>query len=296
MSKKRGDLLIDSDDLLIVQTELATIIGLNEAIALQQIHYWTEINRKADKRDHLRDGKWWVYNTWTEWRERNFPFWGKNTIRRAFDSLEKSKLVTRQPHDNPQDGTWVAIDYAAVKKVIGGAAQNGQGGLPKMGRGAAQNGHSTSTTETTETTSTLTSPNGDVSPTAQKPDVPPRGTSGKKPKVAKAWDDVPHKTRAAVIDAWWSNLNVKPTYSTSVYNMPINHEMAAALCRNGYTAEDVKRYVVAMMDDDYWKDKTLTLSKVGELMPAWLKTHPTVTVVQSVRKPAEAELMGQLLA
>ena len=47
------NLLLDSYPLLIAP-ELAVAVGLNEAIVLQQIHYWTEINRKANK--NQRDG------------------------------------------------------------------------------------------------------------------------------------------------------------------------------------------------------------------------------------------------
>ena len=32
---------------IVVSRELAKLIGLNEAIVLQQVHYWLEINRKA---------------------------------------------------------------------------------------------------------------------------------------------------------------------------------------------------------------------------------------------------------
>lgn len=31
---------------LVVDKELATILGLNEALVLQQVHYWIEMNKK----------------------------------------------------------------------------------------------------------------------------------------------------------------------------------------------------------------------------------------------------------
>lgn len=50
---------------------LATIIGLNESIILQQVHYWLKIKEKS-KQDYI-DGHYWVYNTYEQWQEQ-FPF------------------------------------------------------------------------------------------------------------------------------------------------------------------------------------------------------------------------------
>lgn len=63
-------------------------IGLNEAIALQQLHYWLE-NPKAGEE---RDGFKWIFNTYEEWKE-NFPFWSERTIQRIFLNLEEMGLV-----------------------------------------------------------------------------------------------------------------------------------------------------------------------------------------------------------
>lgn len=43
---------------------LATIIGLNESIILQQVHYWLKIKEKS-KQDYI-DGHYWVYNTYEQ--------------------------------------------------------------------------------------------------------------------------------------------------------------------------------------------------------------------------------------
>ena len=46
--------------------ELAAVIGLNEAIVLNQIHYWIEKNRGDEM--HYRDGRTWTFNTYKEWQ------------------------------------------------------------------------------------------------------------------------------------------------------------------------------------------------------------------------------------
>ena len=49
-------LLLNENPLIIMPT-LAVHIGLNEAIVLQQVHYWL---LKSDK---LEDGRKWTYNS-----------------------------------------------------------------------------------------------------------------------------------------------------------------------------------------------------------------------------------------
>lgn len=114
MSKK-SELLLDDGELLVVQTKLAIIVGDRQAIALQQIHYWLDLNAKADKESHFFDGFWWAYNTWDEWREKNFPFWSKRTIQRIFDDLSAEALIVVRPHEGNRKGNWVTINYGELQ-------------------------------------------------------------------------------------------------------------------------------------------------------------------------------------
>lgn len=75
------NLLINEPPLQVLPS-LALEIGLNEAIVLQQVHYWLHISR------HKYKGKKWFYKTYDEWLDE-FPFWSKNTVVRAINSLEK---------------------------------------------------------------------------------------------------------------------------------------------------------------------------------------------------------------
>ena len=128
MSKNTSHLLINENPLQVLPS-LATLVGLNEAIALQQVHYWIEHYRKAEeehpesKRYHFKPDsagkdRSWVYNSYAEWRESNFPFWSETTIRRAFKSLEKKGLlISEQLSEDKHDRTnWYTIDY---KKLNG---------------------------------------------------------------------------------------------------------------------------------------------------------------------------------
>ena len=64
------ELFVDKSNLLIVNTKLAVILGdLNQAIVLNQLNYWLEINKAANK--HFIEGKYWVYNSYNEWKNNN---------------------------------------------------------------------------------------------------------------------------------------------------------------------------------------------------------------------------------
>lgn len=71
---------------LVVNPQLAASIGLNEAIVLQQVKYWT------DRSEFKKDGLIWIYKTAEDW-EIEFPFWSKPTIRRTLKSIEKMELI-----------------------------------------------------------------------------------------------------------------------------------------------------------------------------------------------------------
>lgn len=96
---------------LIINPTLAKLIGLNEAIVLQQIHYWTEKNRLDDR--NFREGFYWTYNSIEAWHKENFDFWGLNTLKRTFGSLEsKGLLIVGNYNKDPRDRTkWYRINH-----------------------------------------------------------------------------------------------------------------------------------------------------------------------------------------
>lgn len=93
---------------LVVNPELAARIGLNEAILLQQIHYW--LNDTASGAE--RNGRRWIYNSLEKWCVQ-FPFFSASTIKRGFASLKsKGLLEIEQLSDDPRDKTnFYSINY-----------------------------------------------------------------------------------------------------------------------------------------------------------------------------------------
>lgn len=103
------NLLINEPPLQVLPS-LANLVGLNEAIILQQLHFRLQIS------NNIREDKQWIYRTYEEWQEE-FPFWSKDTIRRAIAKLEKQGLIiaTNQFNRMKMDNTkWYRIDYAQM--------------------------------------------------------------------------------------------------------------------------------------------------------------------------------------
>lgn len=112
-------LLIDEYPLQVLPT-LACKIGLNQAIILQQLHFWLTTAKRKKDLSHFIDDRWWVFNTAEEWQEDNFPFWSLSTIRRAITDLETSGLIiTKQIRAGAWDHTkWYSIDYDKLNEQI----------------------------------------------------------------------------------------------------------------------------------------------------------------------------------
>lgn len=100
---------------IIVDTDLATVIGLHEAIVLQQVNYW--LHTKSGK---TIDGRRWVYNSYPKWKRESFPFWSESTIKRVFTSLEKQGLLLSGNFNKAGfDKTkWYSIDIDKLNKLM----------------------------------------------------------------------------------------------------------------------------------------------------------------------------------
>lgn len=110
-----GKLLSDEEPLLVFP-KLACVIGLNESLILQQIHYWIQINTKTG--NNFKDGYYWTYNTYEKWQEQ-FPFWSVATIKRIIKSLKKAGLLITSNYNRIKiDRTkWYRIDYSKLESL-----------------------------------------------------------------------------------------------------------------------------------------------------------------------------------
>ncbi|GAB1534414.1 hypothetical protein ADMFC3_00450 [Geovibrio sp. ADMFC3] len=105
--------LINEPPLFVLPT-LAQKIGLNEAILVQQLHFWL-LRSKNEKAGHR-----WVYNTYDDWLEQ-FPFWSKSTLRRTVEHLENKGIVvsTLEFNRDINKTKWYRLDYSVLASITG---------------------------------------------------------------------------------------------------------------------------------------------------------------------------------
>ena len=106
-----SSLLVDERPMLILPS-LAEKVGLNEAVLIQQIHYWLV------KSGHVKEGRKWIYNTYKDWKKQ-MPFWSHATIGRTIRSLEEMGfLISANFNASKMDKTkWYTIDYKKIAEL-----------------------------------------------------------------------------------------------------------------------------------------------------------------------------------
>lgn len=126
------NLLISEPPLLFLPS-LATRIGLNKAIVIQQMHYW------LIRSEHVHDEKRWIYNSVTDWLEQ-FPFWSRSTLTRIIDDLEADGLLfVGNFNKKAMDRTkWYSINYEDGR-LFSAFSQNEQMHLSKMSKSIHSN-------------------------------------------------------------------------------------------------------------------------------------------------------------
>ena len=108
------------DNPIAVYPILAVKFGLNEAIIIQQIHYWLKEYEKYDNsplglhlnKPHTQIGRIWVFNTLEQWQV-NFPFWAFETVKFYITKLTRMGIIMKDNFNKSKaDRTlWYTLDY-----------------------------------------------------------------------------------------------------------------------------------------------------------------------------------------
>ena len=154
-------LLIEEPPLQVLPS-LAKSIGLNEAIVLQQIHYWLR------KSNNVKDGHKWIYNSMTNW-QKQFSFWSLPTVKRVFRSLKnQGLLITANYNKAGFDKTkWYRINYEKLQHMSQRSDQNDPTMVSSWTDGSDQNDPTNTNRlpeNTTETTTDILSGKPDHAP------------------------------------------------------------------------------------------------------------------------------------
>lgn len=143
------------DPPLVVSPKLATLIGINPAHILQQLHFLLQVTEKNETNYNFVDGFWWVYNSYADWKRKYFPWLSTDAIQRIFLDLEAEGIVrSRQSVKSPGDRTkWYRIDDQGWDEWISShiMAKDHDGDHGKMPSSIMAKCHDDSTETPTET-------------------------------------------------------------------------------------------------------------------------------------------------
>lgn len=93
---------------------LAKRLGINEALVLQQIHFWISVNEQKGTTQH--GGFTWTYNRMDDWL-KEFPWMSKRTLERVLQKLErKHKVLVGRRTPNRK---WYRIDHPQLVILLG---------------------------------------------------------------------------------------------------------------------------------------------------------------------------------
>src|SRR5262249_48897758 len=106
--------------LLLVFTRLATELGLNEAIVLQQVNVRTgQLGDEDEGLTEYGDLGYWTMKSASAWREV-FCFWSQDTIQRTFKKLvDQGYLLTKKVSVETGHVNGYRVNYAKMVEKFG---------------------------------------------------------------------------------------------------------------------------------------------------------------------------------
>jgi len=104
------------DNPLLINKSLACLLGLNDAVFLQELQYSISEAEIRGFEKTFHEGRWWICCSVARFKAVSFQFWSEPEIRRIIARLtKKGILITAHLAQNPMDrSNWYAIDEEAL--------------------------------------------------------------------------------------------------------------------------------------------------------------------------------------
>lgn len=113
-------LLFDERPIVFSRT-LAKVLGNkdSEAIALQQVNFWIEVNKKNNKKTMFKEGFYWTRRSLKDWHEEEFDMWSFSKVKRIFRYLVDNELLIVSNFNNYKaDRTnWYRINKKKIDEL-----------------------------------------------------------------------------------------------------------------------------------------------------------------------------------
>ena len=106
--------LLLEDQYFFVSKKLAALLGSDEALLLQQLHY------RLENQGVMKEGQKWYRQTYEKWAKQ-LGIWSAPKVKRMFLKLEKNKIVISSNKYNRfcvDRSKWYRIDYDRVNQML----------------------------------------------------------------------------------------------------------------------------------------------------------------------------------
>lgn len=149
-----SNLLFDEPPQMFQPRLAAAFNDVNEAIVLQQIHYWLK------RTSNVRDGRKWVYNSMANWQKQFYWIKSRSTLTKIFKDLVNRGLLIEANYNKAKfDRTkWYTIDYDAFHEFEQALYRNCTTSEQELDN-ATSNSCTTYTIDYTETTTDINNNN-----------------------------------------------------------------------------------------------------------------------------------------
>jgi hypothetical protein len=97
----------------IFNEDIAIEAGFEEAVMFSNLYFW--ISKNTGKEDHFHEGKYWMYCTIREFKER-YPFWSGAQIKRILKNLKSKNYIETGEFNkwNPDRTKWYTISQKGL--------------------------------------------------------------------------------------------------------------------------------------------------------------------------------------
>jgi len=247
MPKQSSRYLINEVALQALPT-LACLVGLNGAVILQQIHWWSLSS------EHKIEGQIWVYNSYKQWAKQ-FRWLTPRALQKQFLELEKSGYLISSCFAYKGKGRtkWYRINYPEVEKQCEDIHLKGE-----LSNNDCEEIHNEG--ENIHHDSTLFSHKASLSQSPKNNRSKPEGNQSK-PEGLKELQNLPYWTEENQVDIEWLS-EFKKDYP----EFNVNHIKA---CRDYFDGKRVKHKGQWKSRLRNWMihDKAYGKSKQGSLLP-----------------------------
>jgi hypothetical protein len=121
VSYEEGELLFPEEeaDHIPVLVALIQLVGVDEALLLQKLHWMLTDVAAEERADHFEDGRWWIQSSYSEWLEI-FCWFSDYKIHRVLKDLRRDGYIIASTDygDFFDRRLWYTIDYDRMNEVL----------------------------------------------------------------------------------------------------------------------------------------------------------------------------------